>query len=253
MPKLTAGQRRQIAEFALKWNGWGDGSGYPGKKNNPACKYVGHALEYSCADGVTFVHGKTGFPLISMQPGMSEGYAYCPDGLAKGKQVKAVIPSWTVRAADVLLIDTGDGAQPGHTETVTSVEDHGNEVWIYSLGFDSGPSNVDHFKGQGGCHRHVWISVKGKGCEEILAALDADKITDWAKVNKTVVAVHAGKKVPVTKKLKPAPIVKSEKSKVIAATTAVRADKAPVEGKSRKCLRVLRAAINKSLHRKAAS
>lgn len=177
--KLSDGQRQKIVNYALKFNGWGDGSGYPGKSPNPACTYVGHGLEYSCADGVTMEFGKTGHPLVSMQPGMAEGYAYCPDALLYGRAHDAVIPSWKAQPADVLLIDTGDGAQPGHTELVTSHEGD----WVFSIGWDSGPSNVDHFTGQGGVHRHKWYCPAGVGNSAILAVLDADKIVDHSKVD----------------------------------------------------------------------
>lgn len=244
MPRLTEADRRKIADYALTWNGWGDGTGYPGKNPNPACTYVGHGLEYSCADGVTMIHGHCGFPLISMQPGMAEGYAYCPDALAAAKKIKgAVIPSWSARAGDILLIDTGDGAQPGHTETVTGRD--GDRV--FSLGFDSGPSNVDHYTGQGGCHRHVWTCPPRKGNSSIIAVLDADKVIDWSKVGQAQHTGRAAKK----KQLAPAPLSKTAENKVTAATRVVTAHKAPVKaGKCRAALRRLRAAITTDLKRK---
>jgi hypothetical protein len=212
--KLTHAQRDEIPKWSLSYaaRGWGDGSGYPGRGGNPACKYVGHGLEYSCADGVTTTFGKAAFPLISMQPGMSEGYAYCPDALIEGRKRNAVINSWTAQVGDILLIDTGGGAQPGHTEVIYDVQGSGATRRVFSVGWDSGPSNVDHFTGQGGVHRHVWSTPTGKGSAAIMAVLDADKVIDWAKVGQPAHAPAKAKR----KKLKPAVQHKTEHSKVTA-------------------------------------
>jgi hypothetical protein len=213
MPKLTHAQRERIPAWSLKYaaRGWGDGSGYPGKANNPACKYVGHGLEFSCADGVTASFGKAGFPLVSMQPGMAEGYAYVPDALDYGKKHKAVINSWNAKVGDILLIDTGSGSQPGHTECIYHVTGSGASRKVYSVGWDSGPSNVDSYRGQGGVHRHVWADPAGKGSAAFMAVLDADKVIDWAKV---ITDPAEAKKQTKRKKLKPAPIVKDEHGQV---------------------------------------
>lgn len=207
--KLTQAQREEIPRWSLSHNGWGDGSGYPGKKNNPACRYVGHGLEYSCADGVTTTFGKAGFPLVSMQPGMSEGYAYCPDALAEGHKRSAVINSWQAQVGDILLIDTGGGAQPGHTEVVYDVQGQGATRRVFSIGWDSGPSNVDRFTGQGGVHKHVWNTPAGKGNAAIMAVLDADKVIQWAKVGQPAHTAAKAKR----KKLEPAPQQKTQHSK----------------------------------------
>lgn len=211
MPKLTHADREQIPKWSLSYalRGWGDGSGYPGKPNNPACRYVGHGLEYSCADGVTTTFGKAGFPLAAMQPGMSEGYAYCPDALIYARKHHGVIDSWTAKIGDVLLIDTGGGAQPGHTEVIYHVEGTGAARRIFSVGWDSGPSNVDRFTGQGGVHRHVWADPEGKGNPAIMAVLDAEKIIDWSKVGAPEHTVRKAKR----KKLAPAPQHKTVESK----------------------------------------
>ena len=211
MPKLTHGQRLEIPKWSLAHNGWGDGSGYPGKSPNPACRYVGHATEYSCADGVTATFGKAGFPLVPMQPGMAEGYAYCPDALAYGRRHKAVIDSWTAKVGDIILVDTGGGAQPGHTEVIYHVAGNGSDRKIFTVGWDSGPSNVDSYRGQGGVHRHVWSDPVGQGNPAIMAVLDADKVIDWAKVNQPAHNKHAAKR----KKLRPAPIQKTPQGNLV--------------------------------------
>jgi peptidoglycan hydrolase-like protein with peptidoglycan-binding domain len=161
-----------VVKQALKWNGWGDGSGYPGKSPNPACEALGRPLEYSCADGVTYSFFVVGLPLVSMTSGLKTGYAYCPYGLATAHDRHAVINSWQTRPADILFVQTGSGAQPGHTEMVVNRDGE----WVESIGWDSGPSNVDHHTGQGGVHLHKWFCPKGQGNASIMAAADASKL-----------------------------------------------------------------------------
>lgn len=223
--KLTATERHKIPAWSLSYNGWGDGSGYPGKPNNPANKYVGHGLEFSCADGVTATFGKAGFPLISMQAGMSEGYAYCYDAYVEGKRLKAIIPSWDAQVGDILLIHTGSaGAQPGHTECVYAITGTNATRRVWSIGWDSGPSNVDGFTGQGGVHKHIWSAPKGRGNAAIMAVLDADKVIDWRKVMSGA---------PRPRKLRPAPLSKNSQSKVSTLTDALDSRKHPVSAGAR--------------------
>jgi len=209
MPKLTVAQRHEIPKWSLSYNGWGNGSGYPGKRGNPAGKYCGLGDTYSCAMGNTTTYGKAGFPMVSMQPGMREGYAYCPDAYAWGRKHRAIINSWDAHVGDLILVNTGGGAQPGHTECIYHVEDRGTHVELFTIGWDSGPSNVDGFRGQGGVHKHVWNSVIGKGNPSIMAVLDADKCVDWSKVDKPEHAKRRAKR----KKLTPAPQQKTPDSK----------------------------------------
>ena len=205
MSKPSPVTRHDVVTFALKWNGWGDGSGYPGRPNNPACKFMGHGLEYSCADGVSFAFGKTGVPLIPMQPGFNTGYSYCPDGLEVARREKAVIPSWNTKPADILFINTGSGAQPGHTELVYKVTGQGGGREVWSIGWDSGPSNVDNYRGQGGVHLHVWPCPVGVGNPSIIAAADVSKLSPLL-----------GKPQPKPVKAKGGhqPVTKTEKSQI---------------------------------------
>lgn len=238
MPTLTHAEREAIGNYSVqRYNGWGNGSGYPGKANNPACKYVGHGLEYSCADGVTMNFGKSGFPLVSMQPGMSEGYAYCPDALIYGQRHHAIINSWEARPADIILVHTGShGAQPGHTETVYKVEG----AWVFTVGWDSGPSNVDGYTGQGGVHLHKWYCPKGIGNNNIIAVLDADKCINWDAVTR---------KTDHRKRIKPAPLQKNTANKVKVLTDRLDNRTKPVISGTghRKSLRRLVAAITRLL------
>jgi hypothetical protein len=164
--------RLSIVHFNLSFNGWGDGHGYPGKCPNPADTYLGRPCEYSCADGVSFACKHQGYALPVMQQGLSNGFAYCPAGLASARQHNALIPSWTAQPADFVFVNTGSGAQPGHVEMV--IDREGDT--LYTFGWDSGPSNVDHFRGQGGCHKHAWYDPHGVGNNAIMATVDLSKL-----------------------------------------------------------------------------
>lgn len=166
--------RLSIVDFNLSFNGWGDGHGYPGLCPNPADTYLGRPCEYSCADGVSFACKHQGYPIPPMQTGLSNGFAYCPSGLAYAKAHSALIPSWKAQPGDFIFINTGSGAQPGHVEMVVN-RDEAAEV-LYSFGWDSGPSNVDHFTGQGGCHKHSWHDPVGIGNNAIITAVDLSKL-----------------------------------------------------------------------------
>jgi hypothetical protein len=187
MPQLTVAQRERLPQWSLKHNGWGDGSGYPGKANNPACRYVHHGLEYSCCDGYTASAGHAGLPLLGgMQPGMAEGAAYVPDLYEFGKRRGGIRHSWECEVGDAWLVNTGAGAQPGHIECVYDIVGiDANTLDVYTVGWDSGPSNVDHYRGQGGVHRHVWRVVKGQGNPACYATVNADVLVDFARVTDT--------------------------------------------------------------------
>lgn len=242
MPKLTAAQRKQLPSWSLAHNGWGDGSGYPGKRNNPACKYVGHGLEYSCADGATATYGHAGYPMLGgIQPGMAEGAAYVPDFYAFARKHKGGIrKSWNAQVGDLWLVDTGSGAQPGHVEVVYKVTDHGEFVMVYTVGWDSGPSNVDaQYDGQGGVHRHVWQTKPKAGNPACYAVVNADVLIDWSR-----------RGAKPAKKPKPAPLSKTTTGQVTTLTHKLDNREQPVKGDgSRKHLRALRASITKALHR----
>lgn len=163
----------------MRWVGWGNGSGYPGKSPNPACRYMGIGTTYSCACGVSMNFGHAGFPLISMQAGYKHGYTYCPSGLSAARAHHAVIRSWNAQPADILFINTGGGAQPGHTEMVVRVWGSGSGRMVRSLGWDSGPSNVTGGggAGQGGVHLHDWRCPEGSGNSAIMGVGDAAKLS----------------------------------------------------------------------------
>lgn len=170
--------RLSIVEFNLSHNGLYNGTGYPGHCPNEACQYLGRPCEFSCADGYSFAVKHQGFALPSMQPGLATGFASCYYGFKATKAKKALITSTEARPGDAIFIDTGNGSQPGHVEMV--YKRAGNN--LYSFGWDSGPSNVDDFKGQGGCHKHVWPDKGGNA--RIMGALDLSKVVDLSKPGK---------------------------------------------------------------------
>jgi hypothetical protein len=166
--------RLSIVHFNLSFNGWGDGHGYPGLCPNPADTYLGRPCEYSCADGYTFACKHAGHRLPPFYPGIATGFAYVPWGEQYATAKHATRPSWRCEPADAVFINTGNGAQPGHVEMVEKLE--GEQ--LYTFGWDSGPSNVDHYTGQGGCHRHVWHVPAGVGNPAIMTTMDLSKVVD---------------------------------------------------------------------------
>ena len=80
--------------------------------------------------------------------------------------------SWQAEPGDIVLFDfNGDGVAD-HTEIVTGY--HGGE--LFTIGGNSGPSNVDGYHGQGGVHRHRWPAPAGQGNNQILAVIDTAKV-----------------------------------------------------------------------------
>ena len=64
----------------------------------------------------------------------------------------------------------GDGLAD-HTELVTAWHDG----TLYTIGGNSGPSNVDGYRGQGGVHRHAWTAPAGQGNPEVLMVVNTAK------------------------------------------------------------------------------
>lgn len=166
--------RQDVANWALRRNGDLNGVGYPGP-HNPFSEDLGHPNEFWCGDFVTDAFDATGIPLPSMQVGCKTGYAYCPSGLNFARAHNAVIPSWRARPADIILINTGNGDSAGHTELVTALDGD----WLYTIGGDSGPSNIDGYTGQGGVHRHKWYCPPGVGNSAIVAVVDTSKLVHF--------------------------------------------------------------------------
>jgi hypothetical protein len=74
----------------------------------------------------------------------------------------------------VLFDWNGDGVAD-HTEIVTGYQGGA----LFTIGGNSGPSNVDGFGGQGGVHRHRWNAPAGQGNDQILVVVDTSKVVTF--------------------------------------------------------------------------
>jgi len=145
--------RIDVVRKALSYDGVGDGEGYPGK-SNPADAILGRPNEFWCADFITAVFYECGLPLPLMQHGMKgkqTGAAYCPD-IVHYDGAYPLIDVKHAQPADLLLFDWNEDGIADHIELVRKVQ----SGQVISIGGDSGPSNVNAYRGQGGVHQHSW-------------------------------------------------------------------------------------------------
>ncbi len=167
--------RQDIASLALSRNGEQDGGGY----GQPTV-YNGHTNGvYDCLLFCCWVYRQLGVPLPSVQGGYPDGGAYVPYMDAYAVQHGATRPSWEAQPGDLVLFNWLGDSQPigsqSHVEIVTG--------WtggvMYSVGADSGPSNIDGFKGDGGVHRHWWPAPAGQGNPQIQHVVDTSKLVTF--------------------------------------------------------------------------
>ena len=154
--------RHKITSIALGFNGTLDGQGYDGP--NPFSHDLSRPAEAWCADFVTDIYKRAHIPLPPMQPGFRTGFAGCPAAVNYGRRLHATRYPWHAEPGDIVLFDfpTPDHPQDGvadHTEIVTGHHDG----WLGTIGGNSGPSNVDGYRGEGGVHRHRWHVPAGQG------------------------------------------------------------------------------------------
>jgi peptidoglycan hydrolase-like protein with peptidoglycan-binding domain len=166
-------ERGDIVRLALSYNGYLNGAGYDGPNQFSAA--LGHPPEAWCGDFVSNVFRVAGLPLPSMQDGIATGFSYCPSALAYAHEHNAVITSWESQPGDIFLFDWNGNGEPDHTELGTGYVNPG----AYTIGGNSGPSNVDGYTGTGGVHRHVWNAPVGQGNNLILAVIDASKLVKF--------------------------------------------------------------------------
>jgi Putative peptidoglycan binding domain len=162
--------RQQIVNTALSFNGHSDGDGYD--HANPFSADLGLPAEAWCGDFVTDIYRRAEIPLPSMQSGFRTGFAYCPDAVNYGRAHDATCSSWQAEPGDIVLFDWNGDNISDHTEIATSYEGGA----LYTIGGNSGPSNVDGFEGQGGVHRHRWEAPAGQGNNDVLVVLNASKL-----------------------------------------------------------------------------
>ena len=178
---------RQMVADRLKADGekgYRNGTSYPGASPNKYCKYFGFGTTFSCAFGVSWAFATAALPLPSMESGINHGYFNCVEGMKYCRDHDALKHSWEGEVADFIFVNTGSGSQPGHTELIYAVVGSGRDRKIYTAGADSGPSNVNGYKGQGGTHLHVWDVPEGVGNESIMGAGDAGKLVNFGGVAK---------------------------------------------------------------------
>lgn len=162
--------RLDVIARALGSNGYLDGAGYD--VPNMFSAYLGHPVEAWCGDFATAIYRGAGLTLPPMQTGQATGFAYCPSAVAYGRAHGIVIPSWSAQPGDLALFDwNGDGVSD-HVELVEAY----TPGTLHTIGGNSGPSNVDGYRGEGGVHRHAWSAPSGIGSPLVLAVLDAARL-----------------------------------------------------------------------------
>lgn len=183
----TMTTRDEIVQTALGYNGTCNGQGYDGP--NPFSADLSRPAEAWCGNFVTDVYKRAQIPLPSMQPGCRTGFAYCPDAVNYGRAHGATRRSWEAEPGDIVLFDWNGDGDADHTEIATSYQGGA----LFTIGGNSGPSNVDSFGGKGGVHRHRWEAPAGRGNNQVLVVTDTSKI------------VHFGGPAHPTKPGKPPP------------------------------------------------
>ena len=165
--------RHKITSIALGFNGTLDGQGYNGP--NPFSHDLSRPAEAWCADFVTDIYKRAHIPLPPMQPGFRTSFAGCPAAVNYGRRLHATRYSWHAEPGDIVLFDwRGDGVAD-HTEIVTSYQGG----VLFTIGGNSGPSNIDGFGGQGGVHRHRWDAPPGRGNDQVLVVIDTSKVVGF--------------------------------------------------------------------------
>ena len=168
--------RLDIATEALKWNGLNNGTGYPGPYNVFE-QELGRPAEFWCGDFVSAIFAMLNLPLPVMEAGMSSGFAFVPAGWQYAQDRGATMPSWDAQVADLAIFNNA-GIELAHVELVTAFDG----INLYTIGGDSGPSNVDGYQGQGGVHRHSsWIQPGGVGNPGIVGVISTGRLVTFTE------------------------------------------------------------------------
>ena len=165
--------RVDIATRALSYNGLNDGTGYPGPYNVFE-QELNRPVEFWCGDFVSAIFKMCALPLPVMQIGMETGFASVPLGWWWAQAHGATAPSWDAEVADIAVF-SNNVAQLGHVELVTSFDG----MYLYTIGGDSGASNVDGYSGQGGVHRHESYIQPGVGNSEIVGVISTGRLVKF--------------------------------------------------------------------------
>jgi hypothetical protein len=165
--------RADIAATALAYNGFDDGVGYPGPLNIFE-QLLGQPDEFWCAVFVSAIFKMCNLPLPVMQVGMPTGFASVPLGWQYAQDHGAAAPSWDAEVAD-LAIFANDVSPTGHVEIVYAF----NGTQLYTIGGDSGPSNIDGYTGQGGVHVHESYIQPGVGNSQIAGVIQTGHLVTF--------------------------------------------------------------------------
>jgi hypothetical protein len=170
--------RHKITDTALGFNGTLDGQGYDGP--NPFSHDLSRPVEAWCADFVTDIFKRAHIRLPPMQPGCRTGFTNCQQAFHYGRRQRATRYPWHAEPGDIVLFDFPTPGHPqdgvaDHTEIVTGHHDG----WLGTIGGNSGPSDVDSYRGEGGVHRHRWHVPAGQGNSLILAVINAAKVVHF--------------------------------------------------------------------------
>src|ERR1700753_323378 len=134
--------RDDIVRIALSFNGTDNGQGY--NCQNIFSADLGRPTEAWCGDFVTDIYKRAQIPLPAMQPFCRTGFAYCPDAVLFGREHNATRDSSQAEPGDIVLFNFNHDQVADHTEIVTAYQ-NGE---LFTIGGNSGPSNVDDHVGQ---------------------------------------------------------------------------------------------------------
>lgn len=160
----------QIAANALSHNGYHDGQGY----DEPVPWNQWENGVAWCADFACAMAQDAGYKMPAW--GGPYGFQYVPTGWYNAQRMGATCSSWQAPVGSFAIFNwNGDRAPLGgssHIEVVTGYDG----TYLWTCGGNSGPSNVDGFRGTGGVHRHKWYAPPGVGNSLIQGIVLPDKI-----------------------------------------------------------------------------
>ena len=166
--------RADIATKALSFNGYNDGTGYPGPYNMFE-EVLGRPQEFWCGDFVSAIFKMCNLPLPIMQLGMETGFASVPLGYEYAQAHGAAVASWQAQVADIVVFANA-GVQLAHVELVTSIVNSS----LLTVGGDSGSSNIDPYRGEGGVHRHETYVTPGVGSPGIAGVISTGRLVKFS-------------------------------------------------------------------------
>lgn len=176
-PVLTEAEARaELVAKALSFDGLYDGHGYD--CTNRFSTDLGRAREAWCDDFYTDVNRLCDLALPSCQPGEVTGSSYVPDFWLYAQRHDATVNSWDGKPGDAIIFHWSGGNPDGdHIERI--VERPSANV-LRTIGGNSGPSNVNGYKGVGGVHQHDWEDPPGSGSPVMLGAINLAKIMKFS-------------------------------------------------------------------------